>query len=104
MQVKAESKDRILTVHIDGEIDHHAAHPLIQRIAQEVELATPLQVILDFCAVKFMDSSGIAVVLNTMRLMKQLGGSVRIINAQPQVERVFCAAGMQQMMKKEGAK
>ena len=43
MQVKAESLDRKLTLRLSGELDHHAARPLMQRIAQEIELALPLE-------------------------------------------------------------
>ena len=72
MQVKAESLDRKLTLRLSGELDHHAARPLMQRIAQEIELALPLEVVLDFSGVTFMDSSGIAVALHTLQQMKQL--------------------------------
>ena len=55
MQVKAESLDRKLTLRLSGELDHHAARPLMQRIAQEIELALPLEVVLDFSGVTFME-------------------------------------------------
>ena len=97
MQVKAESLDRKLTLRLSGELDHHAARPLMQRIAQEIELALPLEVVLDFSGVTFMDSSGIAVALHTLQL-KQLGGKMRIANSPVQVKKVFAAAGIQKMI------
>lgn len=104
MQLKTDVQDRNITLRLDGEIDHHAACWIIRRITQEIELSAPMQVILDFSGVKFMDSSGIAVAMNTNRLMKQLGGSVKIVNVSVQAEKVFRAAGMQQFMEMEGSK
>ena len=98
MQGKAESLDRKLTLRLSGELDHHAARPLMQRIAQEIELALPLEVVLDFSGVTFMDSSGIAVALHTLQQMKQLGGKMRIANSPVQVKKVFAAAGIQKMI------
>ena len=98
MRVKAESADRKLKLCLGGEIDHHAARQLMQRIAQEIELVLPLEVVLDFTGVTFMDSSGIAVALHTAQQMKQLGGKIRIVNTSPQVKKVFMAAGIQRMI------
>ena len=64
MQVKAESIDRKLILHLRGELDHHAARQLMQHIARELEYALPLETELDFSGVTFMDSSGIAVALH----------------------------------------
>ena len=89
MQVKAESIDRKLILHLRGELDHHAAKQLMQHIARELEYALPLETELDFSGVTFMDSSGIAVALHTMQQMKQLGGKMRIGNPSAQVKKVF---------------
>lgn len=103
MQVKAKSADRKLQLQLAGEIDHHAARQLMQRIAREIELALPLEVVLDFSGVTFMDSSGIAVALHTAQQMKRLGGKMRIFNTTPQVKKVFTAAGIQKMIGMEDA-
>lgn len=48
MQVKAESIDRKLILHLRGELDHHAARQLMQHIARELEYALPLETELGF--------------------------------------------------------
>ena len=98
MQVKAESLDRKRTLRGRGVEDDRAGRPHMQRIAQEIELALPLEVVLDFSGVTFMDSSGIAVALHTLQQMKQLGGKMRIANSPVQVKKVFAAAGIQKMI------
>ena len=98
MQMKAESADRKLRLRLSGELDHHAARPLMNSIGKELEYALPLEVVLDFSGVTFMDSSGIAVALHTLQQVKQLGGKMRIINPPAQVKKVFFAAGIQRMI------
>ena len=65
-----------LTVALTGEIDHHCAKAYIQAIAAKVEAYTPEVCILDFSEVTFVDSSGIAVVINAMRCMAQIEGKL----------------------------
>ena len=100
MQVKAESVDRRLRLRLYGELDHHAARQLMKSIADELEYALPLEVVLDFSGVTFMDSSGIAVALHTLQ---RLGGKMWIANPSQQAKKVFFAAGIQRMIGMEDA-
>jgi anti-anti-sigma factor len=59
-----------LTVALTGEIDHHRAKSYIQAISGKIEAYNPNICILDFGEVTFMDSSGIAVVINVFRLQE----------------------------------
>ena len=56
-----------LTIALTGEIDHHCAKQYIQSINAKIEAYTPEECILDFDEVTFVDSSGIAVVINADR-------------------------------------
>ena len=58
-----------LTVVLTGEIDHHCAKHYIKAIAAKIDSYTPEECILDFSEVSFMDSSGIAVVINSYPLL-----------------------------------
>ena len=100
MQVKAESLDRKLTLRLSGELDHHAARPLMQRIAQEIELALPLEVVLDFSGVTFMDSSGIGMVMGRHRKMNFLGGRTYVTGIGDGVDRIFQMSGLYRIIPK----
>ena len=92
-----------LTVALTGEIDHHCAKGYIQAIAAKIEAYTPALCVLDFGEVSFVDSSGIAVVINALRNMTQIEGRLVLtgINAQPL--RVFRASGIDKLVEiKEG--
>ena len=87
-----------LTVALDGEIDHHRAKSYIQAITAKIEAYTPDVCILDFQEVSFMDSSGIAVVINALRCMKRLDGRLELSGIQAQPMRVFQASGVDKII------
>lgn len=87
-----------LTVALTGEIDHHCAKQYIQAIAGKIEAYTPEVCILDFQDVTFVDSSGIAVVINALRGMSQIQGKLILEGIQPQPMRVFQASGIDKLV------
>lgn len=98
MQFTSYLQDGSLTVVLTGEIDHHCAKEYIQAIGSKLEVYTPKECILDFSQVSFMDSSGIAVAINAMRLMTKLQGRLLICGLNDQPKRVFCASGMDKLI------
>ena len=87
-----------LTVALTGEIDHHCAKGYIQAIAGKIEAYTPDVCILDFSEVSFVDSSGIAVVINALRGMKQIDGDLMLTGIRNQPMKVFRASGIDKLV------
>lgn len=87
-----------LTVALTGEIDHHCARTYISRIAAKIEAYTPEICVLDFRDVTFMDSSGIAVVINAMRAMTQIEGKLVLVGLAPQPLKVFRTSGIDKLV------
>ena len=87
-----------LTVALNGEIDHHCAKAYIQDISAKIEAYTPDVCILDFQDVSFVDSSGIAVVINALRSMTQIEGKLLLTGIAPQPMRVFRASGIDKLV------
>lgn len=87
-----------LTVALTGEIDHHCAKGYIQAIAGKIEAYTPKLCILDFSEVSFVDSSGIAVVINALRNMTQIEGELILEGIGNQPMRVFRASGIDKLV------
>ena len=87
-----------LTVALTGEIDHHCAKGYIQAIAAKIEAYTPEVCILDFSEVSFMDSSGIAVVINALRGMNAIDGQLQLEGIGRHPMRVFRASGIDQIV------
>ena len=98
MQFTSFLENRRLTVALTGEIDHHCARHYIQAIAAKIEAYTPEICILDFREVTFVDSSGIAVVINALRNMTQIEGHLLLTGISPQPMRVFRASGIDKLV------
>ena len=87
-----------LTIALTGEIDHHCAKNYIQCIAGKIEAYTPEVCVLDFQDVTFVDSSGIAVVINALRSMSQIEGKLMLTGITNQPMRVFRASGIDKLV------
>ena len=91
-------EDGRLTVVLTGEIDHHCAKEYITSIGAKIEAYTPNICVLDFADVSFVDSSGIAVVINALRSMTQIEGKLLLSGISPQPMRVFRASGIDKLV------
>ena len=98
MQFTSFLENGRLTVALTGEIDHHCARHFIQSITGKIEAYTPEICVLDFQDVTFMDSSGIAVVINALRSMTQIDGQLMLTGIAHQPMRVFRASGIDKLV------
>ena len=87
-----------LTVALTGEIDHHCAKEYIRSISAKIEAYIPQVCVLDFREVSFVDSSGIAVVINALRNMTQIEGRLMLTGLSAQPMRVFRASGIDKLV------
>lgn len=90
-------QDKQLTIALSGEIDHHSARKTMQEVEGKIDLYLPSVCVLDFRDVSFMDSSGIAIVIHTVRQMRELDGKVRLEHIPPQPMKVLKAAGVEKI-------
>ena len=70
----------------------------LNKTLQKIEAYTPEICILDFSEVTFVDSSGIAVVINALRSMTQIEGKLLLTGISPQPMRVFHASGIDKLV------
>ena len=92
-------QDGRLTLALTGEIDHHGAKELIRTIESKIEAYLPRECVLDFTDVTFMDSSGIAVVINALRIINRLEGKLFMSGISEQPLRVFQTAGIDKLVR-----
>lgn len=98
MHLTSFLQDGTLTIALTGEIDHHCAKQYIEAITAKIEAYTPQICILDFVEVTFTDSSGIAVVINALRQMAQIGGRLILSGLNEQPRKVFRASGIDKLV------
>ena len=89
-----EAKGPTLIIHLPKEFDHHNCRNL--RYETDLLMAENYvsRIIFDFTRTRFMDSSGIAVVLRARRRMEALAGSLVVVNIPRQAARVLETAGL----------
>ncbi len=103
MHLTSFLQDGQLTVALTGEIDHHCAKSYIKTIDGKIEAYTPRICVLDFGEVTFMDSSGIAVVINALRSMTRIDGKLILTELKEQPMKVFRTSGIDKIVDiKEG--
>ena len=93
-------KDR-LVVCLRGDIDHHTCGPLREAIDGEIWKIRPVELVLDFSGVVFMDSAGVGLILGRYRWMKELSGVVRVTGLSRRMERMLVLSGVHKLVKVE---
>lgn len=95
--VEVTSIDGWVVVAVTGELDVATA-PRLRGQMVEVATAGGLGVILDLTGVEFIDSTGLGVIVGSLKRLRGLGGDLRLVGADPGVRRVFEMTGLDTVM------
>lgn len=94
MGVKFKSKGRTMTAILEGEIDHHTAKEMREKIDLQASKTKPSILEIDFSGVRFMDSSGIGLVMGRYKMIRLMGGTVKVINVPDNISRIMKLSGL----------
>ena len=94
MLVSTQIQDNRLNIRLSGELDHHAARQAMEEIAEAIDCHLPLDCCIDMSAISFMDSSGIAVILNAKKRMAEIDGRFWLENVPAQALKVLTVSGV----------
>lgn len=94
MNVTIETSGNLMVAYLIGELDHHTAEDIRNKIDNAISYKKPNHLILDFKNITFMDSSGIGLVMGRYRLMQNHKGSVEIRNVTTQTKKIMELAGL----------
>lgn len=92
--LNTDYKNGILTVYLNGEIDHNRAANLRTSIDGQVSALRPRTLELDFSKVNFMDSSGIGLIMGRYRSVGLIGGDLKVSNIPPNLSRIIELSGV----------
>lgn len=98
MKISDEFRHGSLRISLCGELDHHGAKAAMAEAALAIEKCLPRECVLDMERVSFMDSSGIALILNAGRKMNSIGGKLRVENVSQQPMKVVDASGIERII------
>lgn len=99
MYLKFDKRDDKLIVYMMGELDHHSAEEVRNKIDDRLDREKVKKLVMDFSGVTFMDSSGIGVVIGRFKKLSIKKGTVCIAQVNNTVKRVFELSGMFKIIK-----
>lgn len=85
-------------VKFEGEIDHHTCQVMKKELDYEIQKVMPRKLIFDFKNVKFMDSSGIGLLIGRYKTLLRIGAKAEIINATKEAKRILDMSGIFKIM------
>ena len=97
MDVKTQTDHAVMTICLTGELDHHHAAPLREKVDAAIRRERPHKVVLDFGGISFMDSSGIGFVMGRYKLASSIGAQLQVCGASPRMEKVMRLAGLERL-------
>lgn len=84
-------------VAISCEIDHHSAKAIREAADEAIARYRPSRLVLDFSAVRFMDSSGIGLILGRVMAAESVGASVELKGLFGDILRLVRMSGIEKL-------
>ncbi|MCT2537446.1 anti-sigma F factor antagonist [Aquibacillus koreensis] len=101
LSVHLTTKENVLLVRLEGELDHHEAEKLKKEWQKAMKQENLQHVILNLEQLSFMDSSGLGVILGRYKEIKQTGGEMVVCSISPAVKRLFDMSGLFKIIRLE---
>lgn len=86
--------DSYLVVRLPEEIDHHRAGYICEQADRYIVKEKVSNIVFDFKNTRFMDSSGIGIIMGRYKKISCFGGKVYVIHMDRQVKRILHLAGL----------
>ncbi|CAM3964087.1 anti-sigma F factor antagonist [Lederbergia lenta] len=101
LTVDLEVKQEALCIRLAGELDHHTAEYLREKVTAAIEKHQIIHLILNLEKLTFMDSSGLGVILGRYKQIKLKHGEMVVCAISPPVKRLFEMSGLFKIVKLE---
>ena len=89
-------KTRANVLQLEGEIDLHVSPEVAESLRTMIE-KKPRRVVVDLANVTYLDSSGLAVLIEGMQNVQEYGGNFALANVQESVQHIFEIARLDQV-------
>ena len=99
MEINFNITENTMTIYLKGELDHHTSLTARERI--DLKLSTSLQknIIYDLTGLTFMDSSGIGLVANGYKIVREFGGNITVVTDNEKYVRILKMSKMDELVK-----
>lgn len=95
-----EKKRNALIIRLTGELDHNVAARIRAEVDALIVDSGARRLIFDLNDLRFMDSSGIGLIIGRYKLMSKRGGSVAVSAPGAHIDRIFEMAGLYQLIER----
>jgi stage II sporulation protein AA (anti-sigma F factor antagonist) len=96
-----EVKQDVLIIRLSGELDHHTAEELREKVTDTLERESIRHIVFNLEHLTFMDSSGLGVILGRYKQIKNLGGEMIVCSISSTVKRLFEMSGLFKIIRLE---
>ena len=100
MQVRNRIHKNVLYISLDGELDEHTAEYTRVNLDSLMSGISVAQIVIDLANLRFMDSTGIGILIGRYKKMKDRNVPIYITNPSTQSERIFKMTGLYSIMPK----
>ncbi|MDL2301371.1 anti-sigma factor antagonist [Lachnospiraceae bacterium OttesenSCG-928-D06] len=90
--------DNCLMVKLPEEIDHHKSAYICEQADWYIVKENVSHVVFDFEDTRFMDSSGIGIIMGRYKKISCFGGKVYAIHPDKQIKRILKISGLSKIM------
>ena len=90
--------DNCLMIRLPEEIDHHGAGFICENADRLLCREEVKNIVFDFENTRFMDSSGIGIIMGRYRKISCFGGRVYAIHVDKQIQRIFRLSGLNKIV------
>lgn len=98
MEDRFQLIENYLMIHMPEEIDHHQA-TMLSEAADNYIMKEPVKnIVFDFEATRFMDSSGIGIIVGRYKKIACFGGQVYAINASSRIIKMIELSGLKKVL------
>ena len=100
--VELKMDKHTLKVKIKGDIDHHNARSIREKIDTWIFSKKPSLILLDLSLVEFMDSSGLGLIMGRYNSATEIGASFVIYKPNYRVKKILSLAGVERIITIKG--
>jgi stage II sporulation protein AA (anti-sigma F factor antagonist) len=98
MEERFQMIENYLMIRMPEEIDHHQASVLSETADSYIVREPVKNIVFDFEDTRFMDSSGVGIVVGRYKKISCFGGKVYAVNADRQVRRIIQMSGLAKVL------
>ena len=101
LNIEMKDNDREMLVTVGGDIDAEQRKTLKSELEEKVQRYKPETVVIDCEQLDYIDSTGLGVLVSSLKSVKDYGGTIRIVKLKPFLLKVFRITGLDQIFELE---